>query len=46
MSILGLEEAKTRAQEVADLALQALQTSNRTSPVLEGLITYLMERTQ
>ena len=46
VSILGLEEAKARAQEVADLALQALQTSNRTSPVLEGLITYLMERTQ
>lgn len=46
VSILGLEEAKVRAQEVADLALQALQTSNRTSPVLEGLITYLMERTQ
>ena len=46
VSILGLEEAKARAQEVADLALQALQASNRTSPVLEGLITYLMERTQ
>ena len=46
VSILGLEEAKARAQEVADLALQALQISNRTSPVLEGLITYLMERTQ
>lgn len=46
VSILGLEEAKARAQEVADLALQALQTSNRTSPVLVGLITYLMERTQ
>lgn len=46
VSILGLEEAKARAQEVSDLALQALQTSNRTSPVLEGLITYLMERTQ
>ena len=46
VSILGLEEAKARAQEVADLALQALQTSNRTSPILEGLITYLMERTQ
>lgn len=46
VSILGLEEAKARAQEVADLALQALQTSNRTSPVLEGLITYLLERTQ
>jgi putative geranyltranstransferase len=46
VSILGLEEAKARAQEVAGLALQALQTSNCTSPVLEGLITYLMERTQ
>ena len=46
VSILGLEEAKARAQEVADLALQALQTSNRTSPVLEGLITYLLDRTQ
>ena len=46
VSILVLEEAKARAQEVADLALQALQTSNRTSPVLEGLITYLLERTQ
>ena len=46
VSILGLDSAKERAQEVAHLALTALQDSNQTSPVLEGLVQYLMDRTQ
>ena len=46
VSILGLDAAKERAQEVANLALTALHDSNQTSPVLEGLVQYLMERTQ
>ena len=46
VSILGLDTAKERAQEVANLALTALHDSNQTSPVLEGLVQYLMERTQ
>ena len=46
VSILGLDTAKERAQEVAHLALTALHDSNQTSPVLEGLVQYLMDRTQ
>ena len=46
VSILGLDTAKERAQEVANLALTALHDSNKTSPVLEGLVQYLMDRTQ
>ena len=46
VSILGLDTAKERAQEVANLALTALHDSNCTSPVLEGLVQYLMDRTQ
>ena len=46
VSILGLHTAKERAQEVANLALTALHDSNQTSPVLEGLVQYLMDRTQ
>ena len=46
VSILGLDTAKERAQEVAHLALTALYDSNQTSPVLEGLVQYLMDRTQ
>lgn len=46
VSILGLDSAKERAQEVAHLALTALQDSKQTSPVLEGLVQYLMDRTQ
>ena len=46
VSILGLGTAKERAQEVANLALTALHDSNCTSPVLEGLVQYLMDRTQ
>lgn len=46
VSILGLDSAKERAQEVAHLALTALHDSNQTSPVLEGLVQYLMDRTQ
>ena len=46
VSILGLHTAKERAQEVANLALTALHDSNKTSPILEGLVQYLMDRTQ
>ena len=46
VSILGLDTAKERAQEVAHLAFTALHDSNQTSPVLEGLVQYLMDRTQ
>ena len=46
VSILGLDTAKERAQEVANLALTALHDSNCISPVLEGLVQYLMDRTQ
>ncbi len=46
VSILGLDTAKERAQEVAHLALTALHDSNQTSTVLEGLVQYLMDRTQ
>ena len=46
VSLLGLDSAKERAQEVAHLALTALQDSNQTSPVLEGLVQFLMDRTQ
>ncbi len=46
VSILGLDTAKERAQEVANLALTALHDSNQASSVLEGLVQYLMDRTQ
>ncbi len=46
VSILGLEEARTRASEVASKAKAELEASNQYSPVLEGLIQYLMDRTQ
>ena len=46
VSILGLEEARARASEVASKAKSELEASNQYSPVLEGLIQYLMDRTQ
>ena len=46
VSILGLEEARARASEVASKAKAELEASNQYSPVLEGLIQYLMDRTQ